>query len=154
MTTASATASAGSRNALGLNGSCWESSIQRTARRQLARRNADVAWSVNGDDGSWDYPTLTALLRDNFGSEADGTSFGPGRGSGLKVGDTLHTGTVCKADPSGVLPDTDDLLNHMFEAADGSDAGNGSTTTLTSTTRRQQLSGRRWSRCTLGRGET
>lgn len=115
-----------------------------------AKRKAEQAWSVNGDDGSWDYPNLTALIRDNFGSAADGTSFGPGRGNGLKVGDTVHTGTVCKADPAGFLPDADDLLNHMFEAAAGSDAGNGSTTTLTSTTRQQQLSGRRWSRCRLG----
>ncbi|OUM34520.1 hypothetical protein B8W72_10520 [Pseudomonas putida] len=88
-----------------------------------AKRKAEQAWSVNGDDGSWDYPNLTALIRDNFGSAADGTSFGPGRGNGLKVGDTVHTGTVCKADPAGFLPDADDLLNHMFEAAAGSDAG-------------------------------
>lgn len=88
-----------------------------------ARRKTEEAWSVNGDDGSWDYPSLAALIRDNFGSEADGTSFGPGRGNGLKVGDTVHTGTVCKADPAGFLPGADELLNHMFEAASGSDAG-------------------------------
>lgn len=51
-----------------------------------ARRKAEEAWSLNGDDGSWDYPSLTALIRDNFGSAADGTSFGPGRGKGLKEG--------------------------------------------------------------------
>ncbi|VVM36958.1 hypothetical protein PS631_00079 [Pseudomonas fluorescens] len=88
-----------------------------------ARRKAEEAWSVNGDDGSWDYPNLIALIRDNLGTAADGNSFGPGQGNGLKVGDTVHAGTACKADPASFLPDADDLLNHMFEAAAGSDAG-------------------------------
>lgn len=87
------------------------------------RREAEQAWSVNGDDGSWDYPNLAALIRDNFGSALDGTSFGPGLGNGLKVGDTVHSGVVCKEDPASFLPDAEELLNHMFEAASGSDAG-------------------------------
>ncbi|WP_238337655.1 hypothetical protein [Pseudomonas sp. SWRI51] len=87
------------------------------------RRKAEEAWSLNGVDGSWDYPNLTALIRDNFGSAAEGTSFGPGLGNGLKVGDTVHSGTVCKADPAVFLTDGDELLNHMFGAAAGSDAG-------------------------------
>lgn len=88
-----------------------------------ARRKADEAWSVSGNDGSWDYSSLAELIRDNLGSAAEGTSFGPGLGTGLKVGDTVHTGVFCKADPAGFLPDADELLNHMYEAAANSDAG-------------------------------
>lgn len=88
-----------------------------------ARRKTDQAWSVDGKDGSWDYSGLGELIRDNFGSAEEGTSFGPGLGTGLKVGDAVHTGIFLKADPASFLPDVDELLNHMFEAAAGSDAG-------------------------------
>ncbi|WP_256590458.1 hypothetical protein [Pseudomonas sp. Irchel 3A18] len=87
------------------------------------RRKGEQYWSLNGDDGSWDYPSLMALVRDNFGSAAEGTSFGPGLGNGLKVGDTVKVGGVCKADPAGFLPDADSIADHMFEEAVGSDAG-------------------------------
>ncbi|MGB5955433.1 hypothetical protein [Pseudomonas sp.] len=88
-----------------------------------ARRKADVAWSVTGDNGSWNYTHLAALLRDNFGTQAEGTCFRPGLGNGLKVGDTVFYGVICKADPASFLPDAEELLDHMSEEAAGSDAG-------------------------------
>ncbi|WP_313453491.1 hypothetical protein [Stutzerimonas nitrititolerans] len=82
----------------------------------------EEVWSVNGDDGSWDYPSLAALLRDNYGSPDDGTSFGPFLGNGLKVGDTVQRAIVCKDDPAGFLQDADEVQEWMSERAYDSDA--------------------------------
>jgi len=80
-------------------------------------------WSINGENGTWDYSTLTDLIRDNYGTAADGTSFGSGLGNGLAIGDTIYRGTECKDDPAGFLPDANQITEIMCDNALSSDAG-------------------------------
>jgi hypothetical protein len=80
-------------------------------------------WSINGKNGSWDYNSLADLIRDNYGSAGEGTSFGPGLGSGMAIGDTIYRGTECKDDPAGFLPNASQITEIMWDNAASSDAG-------------------------------
>lgn len=84
---------------------------------------ANEKWSIDGKNGSWDYNSLADLIRDNYGSASDGTSFGHGLGSGLAIGDTIYRGAECKDDPSGFLPDANQITEIMCDNAASSDAG-------------------------------
>ncbi|SDU62169.1 hypothetical protein [Pseudomonas mediterranea] len=86
-------------------------------------KQAKQRWSLNGESGSWDYTALTDLIRDNYGSAEDGTSFGPGLGNGLAVGDKIYRATECKDDPAGFLPDANQITEIMWDNAASSDAG-------------------------------
>jgi len=100
-----------------------QSSLYLDSADVVARPTPEEVWSVTGKDGSWSYPSLAALLRDNYGSPEDGTSFAPFLGNGLKVGDTVQRAIVCKNDPAGFVPDTDEVIQYMSERAQESDAG-------------------------------
>ena len=80
-------------------------------------------WSLNGANGSWDYDSLTELLKDNYGHDSDGDGHPASFRPGLYEGGTVYRGTECKDDPATFLPDQDDLLEHMAERAYDSDAG-------------------------------
>jgi hypothetical protein len=84
---------------------------------------ANKKWSIDGENGSWDYNSLADLIRDNYGSAEEGTSFGPGLGLGLAIGDTIYRGTECKDDPAGFLPDANQITEIMCDNAASSDAG-------------------------------
>ncbi|MEG0969137.1 MAG: hypothetical protein RSG92_27605 [Pseudomonas sp.] len=86
------------------------------------KQPVEEIWSLSGDNGSWDYPSLGELIRNNYGHDCD--SAGPiSDGGTLVVGSTVHRGIVCKDDPAKFLPDADDVANHMWDAAACSDAG-------------------------------
>lgn len=79
-------------------------------------------WSLNGDNGSWDYDSLADLIKDHYGHSRD--SAGPmGCDEDLNVGSTVYRAIECKDDPAGFLPDASDITEHMYEQASSSDAG-------------------------------
>jgi hypothetical protein len=82
----------------------------------------EEVWSLNGSDNSWSYSSLAELVRDCYGHGAD--SVGPmGDDGSLQVGDTVHRGIKHFDDPADWVPDADYVANHMYEQAQGSDAG-------------------------------
>ena len=80
-------------------------------------------WSLNGENGSWDYDSLSELLKNNYGHDSDGDGHPASFRLGLYEGGTVYRGIECKDDPATFLPDQDDLLEHMSERACDSDAG-------------------------------
>lgn len=79
-------------------------------------------WSLNGENGAWDYNTLAELLKDNYGHSRD--SAGPmGCADDLVIGSTVYRATECKDDPAVFLPDASDLAETIYDNAASSDAG-------------------------------
>ncbi|MBK3479896.1 hypothetical protein JJD66_27835 [Pseudomonas sp. MF6751] len=80
-------------------------------------------WSLDGENGSWDYDSLDELIKDNYGHDSDGDGHPASYRPGLYEGGTVYRGTVCKDDPARFLPDADDVTERMYENACDSDAG-------------------------------
>lgn len=80
-------------------------------------------WSLDGENGSWDYDSLDELLKDNYGHDSDGDGHPASYRPGLYEGGTVYRGTVCKDDPARFLPDANDVTERMYENACDSDAG-------------------------------
>lgn len=79
-------------------------------------------WSLNGENGSWDYDTLAELVKDHYGHGRDGGHPLESDG-GLQIGDTVYRSTLHKDDPAGFVPDEDHVIEYMSERAYESDAG-------------------------------
>ncbi|KQQ62928.1 hypothetical protein ASF66_00820 [Pseudomonas sp. Leaf129] len=84
---------------------------------------AGERWSLDGENGSWDYDTLEELLKDNYGHDSDGDGHPASFRLGLYEGGTVYRGVVCKDDPARFLPDAEDVTERMYENACDSDAG-------------------------------
>ena len=84
---------------------------------------AGEKWSLDGENGSWDYDSLDELLKDNYGHDSDGDGHPASYRPGLYEGGTVYRGIVCKDDPARFLPDADDVTERMYENACDSDAG-------------------------------
>ena len=80
-------------------------------------------WSLDGENGSWDYDSLDDLLKDNYGHDSDGDGHPASFRLGLYEGGTVYHGIECKDDPADFLPDLDHVIEHMAERAYDSDAG-------------------------------
>lgn len=79
-------------------------------------------WSRDGLDGNWNFDSLAELIKSDYGHGSD--SAGPMDDDGsLQIGDIVHRGIKCYDDPGRFVPDADDVANHMYEQAQGSDAG-------------------------------
>ncbi|MQT36274.1 hypothetical protein [Pseudomonas helleri] len=116
---------------------CWQSTPaeylkQFKAALPIAAANAVPAyeapvtgekWSLDGENGSWDYDNLNDLLKDNYGHDSDGDGHPASYRAGLYEGGTVYRGIVCKDDPARFLPDADDVTERMYENACDSDAG-------------------------------
>lgn len=80
-------------------------------------------WSLDGENGSWDYDSLDELLKDNYGHDSDGDGHPASFRLGLYEGGTVYRGIECKDDPADFVPDQDYVIEHMAERAYDSDAG-------------------------------
>lgn len=85
------------------------SADQLTAPGIVARPPRE-AWSVDGKDDSWNFDSLAELLKDHLGE-------------GVAAGSTVYRGVKHYDDPARFVPDADEVANHMYEQAQGSDAG-------------------------------
>lgn len=92
-------------------------SLYQGSAHVVARPVPEEVWSLDGKNGSWDYPSLAELLKEHYGHVSDDN------GSGLFVGSTLYRAIVCKDDPAQFLPDADKITEHMWDMACMSDAG-------------------------------
>lgn len=87
----------------------------------VARPVPEEVWSLDGQNGSWDYPDLASLVREHYGHVCD-SEFG-GSGGTLAVGSTIYRAIVCKEDPANFLQDAGEVQDFMAERAYDSDAG-------------------------------
>ena len=79
-------------------------------------------WSLNGENGAWDYDSLAELIKDNYGHGRD--SAGPmGGDDDVVIGSTVYRAIEHKDDPAGFLPDAGQITEIMFDNAASSDAG-------------------------------
>lgn len=79
-------------------------------------------WSLSGDNGAWDYDTLSELIKDNYGHGRD--SAGPmGGDDDVVIGSTVYRAIECKDDPAGFLPDANQITEIMLDNAASGDAG-------------------------------
>jgi len=79
-------------------------------------------WSLNGENGSWDYASLGELIRDHYGHDC-GSAGDNSSVAILAVGSTVKRAIVCKADPASFLQDAGEVQEWMAEQACQSDAG-------------------------------
>lgn len=80
-------------------------------------------WSLNGENGAWDYDSLAELIKDNYGHDSDGDGHPASFRAGLGIGDTIYRAIEHKDDPAGFLPDAGQITEIMWDNAVSSDAG-------------------------------
>lgn len=99
-----------------------ESRLYLDSEKVFARPVPEEVWSLDGQNGSWDYPSLAELVREHYGHHCD--SDGPMSCSGtLALGGIVYRAIVCKDDPANFLQDAGEVQEWMQERAWDSDGG-------------------------------